>query len=99
MKYIYLNANLKLLIPDNWEIENHGSIISLFDPIDGIGALEFSFYDVPNVDSLNLVKELEEYLSDKYEEVNIIFNNTDAYFSTIFDNRYWRYWLIKTLSY
>lgn len=95
MKLISLNDDFKIAVPDSWEINIDGNTTSLFDPINGVGALQFSSYSVPKIDSINLAKELDDYLEDKYENVHSKYINNYAYFNIIDDDIYWRYWLLK----
>jgi hypothetical protein len=97
MKSISINK-LNLTTPDNWKTEVNGSVTSLFDPDTGVGALQFSYYTVPDINAIDIIKELKEYSSDKYDDVNVEFINGYAYFSTIRSETYWRYWLLKEVN-
>ncbi len=95
MKILNLNNDLKLTAPDNWEIETDENIVSLFNTDNGVGALQFSFYQVGDIDSIDLKKELFEYLSDKYENITVTLVNSCAYSNVTSGNRHWKYWLLK----
>lgn len=98
MKSFYFDKGIKVMIPDGWEEEKGDSLMSLYDPIEGVGALQLSFYKVSNPDSIDLCKELEEYLNDKHDNINIRRLANYAYCSVVDeDGVYWRYWLFLKL--
>ncbi|MDB5146204.1 MAG: hypothetical protein JWQ57_224 [Mucilaginibacter sp.] len=96
MNPIHLNKGIIAEIPDNWKAEITQGLISLFDPINGLGVMQFSFYIIKNAYSLNLVDELEEYLKDKYEGANANLIDDFAYFDIVSSSGiFWRYWLLR----
>ena len=97
MKSINL-GEFYLTVPDNWDSEVDGNIVSLFDRYNGFGALQFSFYSVSNIDSIDLRKELQEYLLDKHGNIDVDLINDYAYFDVTIDGIYWRYWLLKAIK-
>jgi hypothetical protein len=95
MESFNLNNNLKLTAPDNWQIETEKNVTSLFDPNNGVGALQFSLYQVPNINSIDLIEELKQYMADKYDDVNVNLVDSYAYSDVTDKDKYWRYWLLK----
>jgi len=96
MKLIHLNNNFIAQIPNNWDVKITQDVISLFEPLNGLGVIQFSFYKVQNADSLNLTEELDEYLKDKYGNINANLINDYAYFNIVsFSGIFWRYWLLR----
>jgi hypothetical protein len=99
MKSFYFNNGIKVTIPDNWKEEKGDNLVSIYDPVDGAGALQFSFYKASNPDSIDLSKKLEEYLHDKHESTNIKQLPGCAYCSLVDEDEiYWRYWLFLKLG-
>jgi len=99
MKSIHLDKNIIASIPNNWGINIGQGGVSLFDPINGVGAVQFSFYTVHNPYSLNLADELDEYLKDKYENVQANLLGDLAYVSLVSSSGIlWRYWLLRKMS-
>ncbi|PTS93387.1 hypothetical protein DBR11_25430 [Pedobacter sp. HMWF019] len=96
MKLFRLNESFTVEIPESWNGEKDNGVVSLYNQKNGVGALQFSFYQTPNVISVSIVEELQDYLEDKYEEVNVKLVNNYAYFNvTDEDETYWRYWLFR----
>ena len=60
--YNYPDADLSFQYPDNWTIEQEKNVLSIFDPENGVGSLQFSFYQVPNPQIISVKNELEDYL-------------------------------------
>ena len=51
-----------LQLPENWAVEDEGSLISVYDPNQGVGTLQISAYSIPTDQKLDLVEELAKYL-------------------------------------
>lgn len=99
MKSFYFDNGIKVMIPDSWEEEKEDNLVSLYDPVEGVGALQFSFYKASNPDSIDLSKELEGYLEDKHDGVDIKQLANYAYCSVVDeDGVYWQYWLFLKLG-
>jgi hypothetical protein len=100
--YKYQGVDLGFSYPDNWVIEKEENIVSIYDPLYGIGALQFSFYLVANPQTIFKKDELEDYIRDRHDSFEVTVNGNCA-FSTYLDDkkgRYWKYWLFlknKTL--
>jgi len=68
MEFYYSKAlNFTIDFPDDWTAEENGNILSVHDPVNGYGALQFSSYEVDNPESINLKEELDNYLSDRHK--------------------------------
>lgn len=97
----YLNKNLELQFeyPDNWRaIENKTkNVVSVYDPIAGHGALQFSLYDTNNDGKIDPGRSLNDLLESKYQKFNIQQGKNHAFCSLIDDNenRSWYYWVIQ----
>ena len=94
MKTLTLLEEFYIIVPDNWELVDDKEIIAIYDSYNGLGALQFSFYQIPNQNKVSLTNELEDFLFDKYENMKVIIVDNNAYFD-IEDEEgiYWRYWL------
>ncbi len=95
-KYSYNDATWSIEYPDNWSAEmGSNGVVSLYNPDDGVGALQFSFYQVPNPEDKVLENELKNYLKDKLNDFNIIGNIDYTYCSYIHEEKRiaWRYWI------
>ena len=99
MKSFYFDNGIKVMIPDSWEQEKRDNLVTLYDPVAGVGALQFLFYKASNPDSIDLGKELGGYLEDKHDGVDIKQSTKYAYCSVVDeDGVYWRYWLFLKLG-
>ena len=97
MKYYKLDkSELSFEHPENWKISNEENIISVFDPIDGYGALQFSVYNKNDNTPINLLDELGEYLSKRHEDCEILMKDKFAYCNCLDEEDIlWRYWLFQ----
>jgi hypothetical protein len=96
--YNYKSTSLNFIIPDDWQIEEENNFLSIYDPINGVGALQFSVFWPPDAALVTLESELIEFITDSYKK---------AFFATVQDDRaytdylvhengaYWKYWLIR----
>ncbi|MCX2496411.1 hypothetical protein OQX63_23185 [Pedobacter sp. PF22-3] len=94
MKIVDFNNGIKGKIPNDWKSETSDDVVSLYEPDNGVGALQLSFYNIDNAPSIELSKELESYLGDKHEKIIVKIIDGRAY-SDIEDEDgiYWQYWL------
>lgn len=90
-----------LYLPKNWEVEDEGSLISVFDPVKGVGTLQISALSVPLDQELDLVEELARYLiyrvkiKSKADLISKIKIDSNCAFYEVFKegNRYCSYWM------
>ncbi len=90
-----------LHLPEKWEVENEGSLISVFDPVSGVGTLQISALSVPLDRELDLVQELARYLlyrvkiKSKSDLISKIKSEANCAFCELFTerNRYSSYWM------
>ena len=96
MKSIQLNNNFKAILPDEWNIETEGNVISLYNALGGCGALQFTSYLVPNISDIDPVEELFWCIADKHQDLEVKSNNNCSFANiTDYNGIYWRYWLFK----
>ncbi len=96
MKSIYLEGNTIAIIPDSWTAESDGNMISVFEAANGVGALQFTSFKVPNRGRIDLSKELLSLLDDEYNDADINEKANYAFFETVDkDSVYWKYWLLN----
>jgi len=62
------NDLLELDLPTGWEFDESEGILSLFDPLNGKGALQISSYSVQNSSHIDLRIELAEFIAGHFEE-------------------------------
>ncbi len=99
MKTIRFNKNFDVRVPDEWEYQKDDNITSLFNAKGGVGALQFSFHSISNIETDNLDEILKNFLEDKHGQVKITQTNNNPYFSIIDEDKiYWRYWLFKSIT-
>jgi hypothetical protein len=90
---------LRAIIPNNWKEEKGENTFLLYDPVDGVGALQVSSYKAIKQDSMDLGAELKDYLGNKHDGLNITKFSNCAYCTLIDeDGVYWRYWLISKIN-
>lgn len=90
----YQLANILVRYPAKWEVEKEGNLVSFYDAKDGLGALQVSHFIVDNPESIELGKELEEYIDNLPLEAKITTMDKYAYSSfTDEDSIFWEYWL------
>ena len=98
MKLFHFDNGIEVKMPDNWKVEEEGNVVSLYDPENGVGALQFSIYKA-NSSSINVSDELEDYIDDKHEHLDIKQISNYAYCDIIDeDDVYWRYWLFLKMD-
>ncbi|GAA3934939.1 hypothetical protein GO495_15050 [Chitinophaga oryziterrae] len=95
-KQHYNETNIIFTYPNSWQIEQDKNVISLYDPINGVGSIQFSIYYASNSQNISLKDELEDYVSDKHNKFVISVNDLYACTNYLLDEdgvRYWKYWL------
>lgn len=72
----------------------NNNVISIYDSVDGVGAVQFSTFIVPANQRIDLQKELLSFLKDKKSKIEILGDSKLA-FVDYFDAEgiYWKYWL------
>lgn len=90
-------SNFRIKYPENWEISEEENLISLYNPKNGFGALQFKVYNVGNND-INIEVELEEYVRSRHNNYEIIKEKSSlahGYNISEEDNKHWQYWIYK----
>jgi hypothetical protein len=97
MKFFKLdNSELSFEYPNNWTTLKEDNIISVYDSVNGLGALQLSVYYKKEVRPTNLSEELEEYLTKRHEDFEIVLKEKLAYCNCLDEeNKLWRYWLFQ----
>lgn len=88
------DSNFSIAYPDTWTYEEDGNVLSVYDSKEGVGALQFSSYEVENIASIDLMAELQDYVSDRHESFKV--QKFDKYaFCNAEDEKgnVWRYWI------
>lgn len=93
MKIVNFNNGIRGRIPNEWKSETNDGVVSLYEPDNGVGALQLSFY-LDNASFIDPSEELESYLGNKHEKIIVKIIDGRAYFD-IEDEYgvYWQYWL------
>jgi len=91
----YNDSDLSFSIPDNWVFEREKNLISVYEPHDGVGALQFSIYYIDEDRDISLQSELIEFLNGKHSkfEVKNILNYVYCFLNE--NGTYWKYWLFR----
>ena len=81
--------------PDDWIVEQEKYIVSIFDPVKGVGALQFSCYNIGSQQEVALKDELADFIKDKHDryEINVIGNCSFTNYIEGKNDRQWKYWL------
>ena len=90
-----------LQLPENWAVEDEGSLISVYDPNQGVGTLQISAYSIPSDQEPDLVEELAKYLiyrvkiKSKADLISKIKIDSNCAFYEVFKEggRYCSYWM------
>jgi hypothetical protein len=94
--YKLINTELSFEFPENWATSKDKNIVSVYDAINGLGSLQFSVYFKNNNELINLSDELEEYLSKRHEDFEILLKENFAYCNCLDEeNKLWHYWLFQ----
>jgi hypothetical protein len=93
-------AYLSIMYPDGWAVEREKNMISAFDPVKGVGVLQFSFYQIAPQKQVSLKDELEEYIRDKHEDYEITISDNCAFSNYLLgkNSRRWKYWLFLKVN-
>lgn len=101
MKKIISRAGYyELSIPDTWTYEQEDNLISIFQEIDGAGALQISSFAVSEAYPMDLRQELAEYIADRLSrriedvEKDIIIEGSLAFIRVVQPDAYWEYRMI-----
>ena len=102
-KYKLKNKKISISYPKNWEIEEDNGLISIFDPMNGVGAIQISSYLKDEKSEINKKEELREYLRKEYLDLNadeiiskIQENNNFVYFEYTINDEFWQYRLFAS---
>ncbi|MGK9126704.1 hypothetical protein M1D52_22000 [Olivibacter sp. SA151] len=91
-RLFYFGDDIGVMIPEEWEVYQEEGVVTIYDPVKGVGALQLSLYGTGK--EVDVLGELKDYLSDKYEDITVSLLNGRAYFETVDEDEvYWRYWL------
>ena len=98
-KYISPSGYYELDILESWSYSEEGNIVSFFNEVNGVGAIQISSYSIDKGLNIDIASELAEILNDKFKETSETFskisvNNNLANYSFAKDNRYWDYYLL-----
>lgn len=85
--------NFTIDFPDEWTVEEEGSVLSVYDAAGGSGALQFSSYQVDNANSIDLKAELEDYVSGRLEKFLIEKFPGYAFCEGNDKQNHWQYWI------
>lgn len=89
-----LANGLSIILPDDWIVDSNDIAVSVYDPINGVGALQISIYQHKSSPEINLKSYLEDYLGDKFENISI--SQSDRYVTASSlnkENEWWKFWL------
>lgn len=64
----YNFENISLSKWPEWELQSEDGVISIYDPVNGVGALQVSVYNIPYEGESDLKSELAEFVTDYIEE-------------------------------
>lgn len=94
MKNYQYNDHFGFAYPETWEVGNDGNLISVYDPENGLGALQFTLYEVVEPSGIDLISEFEDYLGDRHGHFEIQ-TGGDFVYCIVKDEEevWWRYWL------
>lgn len=94
MKNYRYNEQFGFTFPDRWEVADDGNLISIYDPNNGLGALQFTLYEVGDPSGIDLISEFEDYLANRHGHFDIE-QGDDFVHCDIRDEDgvWWRYWL------
>ena len=94
-QYVDQSTGLKFDYPLGWEVRIDGNTISVFDPSQGVGALQFSLYRTCTTDAdSNIHGILKSYLETRHEKYDIKRNEEcRSATATNQDGTVWRYWI------
>jgi hypothetical protein len=95
MKTYELNNLISFYYPNNWIVEVDEKLVSVYDQINGVGALQLTIYEIHNNDEIDLLKEFTEFINERHIDFDVN-NKGECLYSEISDEDiWWRYWLLK----
>ena len=100
-EYVLATGLYNIRLPENWVVEEEGSLISVYEPVTGVGRLQISSYSIPPEQKLDLVEELAKYLiyrvkiRSKSDLISKIKKEANSAFFELFteENHYSSYWM------
>ena len=97
MKNRYMDNKFGFIFfyPNDWIWEKEENIITVYNPKNGLGALQFSIYYVGNDREINLKVELEDFLED-YNSFKVEIIEDKAYSRIKDEDRIWYYWFFQS---
>ena len=97
MKNRYMDNKFGFIFfyPNDWIWEKEENIITVYNPKNGLGALQFSIYYVGNDREINLKVELEDFLED-YNSFKVEIIEGKAYSRIKDEDRIWYYWFFQS---
>lgn len=91
------DTELTLMLPRSWEVHQDDDIISIFDPRNGLGVLQFSIYYSEQHQHVDIGNELGILLKDKTVLSKITILDKLSYSQFIdSEGTFWRYWMMKS---
>ncbi len=91
----YNDSDFSLLLPDNWILEREENLLSIYDPENGVGALQLSIYYIEESRKVSLKDELIEFLAARHQSFDVNEQVGYAFCHVNEDGVYWKYWLIQ----
>jgi hypothetical protein len=93
---IFSWGKFKAVIPDNWVGEVEDGVNTLCEPIEGVGALQFSVFTVEDPSSVALKEDLADLLDNESTgEISLKNNCAQTIYLDESEDKYWKYWLIQ----
>jgi hypothetical protein len=84
---------LSFKYPNGWVVLDEGEIISVYNPTDGLGALQFSLYPIQEESEVDQISDFNWLLSERHPGLEIQAKNNYLYCDTIDqDFVFWKYW-------
>ena len=91
----YDDTEFSIFFPDSWTIARDMNLISLYDPNDGVGVLQFSVFYVDENKIVSLKSELADFLEGKHLNFKISSKTNYAYCWLTENETFWQYWLFR----
>jgi hypothetical protein len=79
MHKIYKTPDLSFLYPDDWMVETIDNTLSIYEPLKGVGHLQFSSYKIVEPTKINLKNEQEDFVRERYKSLEIILEKNSAF--------------------
>ena len=95
-------SGLHFNYPNDWIVDEENNLVSVYNPIEGVGALQFSSYQISESGTPPSAEALNDYVQDRHTKYKILENKNYAYTDYLEgdDAAYWKYFLFlihKTL--